>query len=243
MKTVLITGASKGIGFETAIKFSECGYNVIAVYNNSEKEAKKLLKYNNIHIFKADVSNECDVENLFDYAIKTFKKIDVLINNAGVALEQKLLIDVTESEFNKVFNVNVKGTFLTTKCAVKNMLNYGGKILNVSSVFGVVGGSCEAVYSASKSAVIAFSRALSLELENSSVAICSLILGFVDTDMNNHLSISDKLEFLKECGLNKMTTPKMVAQKIYEISEIKNQDIQGKNFPIYVGNALDGVNF
>ncbi len=243
MKTVVITGASKGIGYQTAIEFSKRGYNVVAVYNNSEVEAKTLLEYKNVSIFKADVTKSADVLNLFNYVLSTFKRIDILINNAGVALKQKMLIDVDESEFDSVFNVNVKGTFLTIKHALNDMLFNGGKIVNISSVFGVVGGSCEVVYSASKSAIIGLTRALSQELENSSVAICSIILGLVDTDMNKHLSATDIMQFLNDCGLTKMATPQMVAEEIYKICQKSNDEITGKNYPLFVGNMLDAVNF
>ncbi|MBR5439571.1 MAG: SDR family NAD(P)-dependent oxidoreductase [Clostridia bacterium] len=238
MKTVIITGASQGIGRCLAIHYASNGYQVLAVYNNSKSQAEALLEYKNIDIFKADVSSESEVDALFGYAKNKYGNIDVLINNAGVALKQKPLIDVLESEYNHVFNVNVKGVFLCTKNAVNNMLNNGGKIINISSVFGEVKGSCEVVYSASKSAVIGFTRALSEELEYSNIAVCSIILGLVDTNMNAHLTDEEKLDFVKECGLEKVPTPSEVATKIYQISTLTNKEINGKNFPIFAGNML-----
>lgn len=243
MKNVVITGASQGIGRALAIKFANNGYNVIAVYNSSKKEAEELLEYTNVDIFKADVSNSAQVESLFNYVYKKYGCVDVLINNAGVALKQKPLLDVSEGEFDSVFNVNVKGVFLCTKNAVNYMLNNGGKIINVSSIFGVTGGSCEVVYSSSKSAVIGFTRALSDELELSNIAVCSVILGLVDTKMNAHLSNQEKLDFVKECGLLKVPTPSEVADKIYQISNLKNNEINGKNFNVFTGNLHSGINF
>lgn len=243
MKNVIITGASQGIGRALAIKFSNKGYNVIAVYNNSKNEAEKLSEYKNVDIFKADVSSSAQVESLFNYAIKKYGNIDLLINNAGVSLKQKPLLDVSESEFDGIFNVNVKGVFLCSKNAVNNMLNKGGKIINVSSIFGVLGGSCEVVYSSSKSAVIGFTRALSEELELSNIAVCSVILGLVDTNMNAHLTNQEKLDFVKECGLIKVPTPAEVADKIYQISNLKNEEINGKNFNVFTGNLPSNINF
>ncbi len=236
MKTVIITGASQGIGKELAIKFSNNGYNVLAVYNNSKKDAEALKIYENIDIFKADVSIESEVDALFSYAQNKYGKIDILINNAGIALKQKPLLDVSELEFNSVFNVNVKGVFLCTKNAVNSMLHSGGKIINVSSIFGLVGGSCEVVYSASKSAVIGFTRALSEELAYSNISVASVILGLVDTNMNAHLSYEDKLSFVKECGLENVPTASEVALKIYEICLLDSSELNGKNFKVFTGN-------
>ena len=226
MKTVIITGASQGIGKELAIKFSNNGYNVLAVYNNSKNEAEALKNYKNIDIFKADVTTTSDVEALFNYAQKKYANIDILINNAGVALKQKPLLDVSELEFDFVFNVNVKGVFLCTKNAINAMLNNGGKIINVSSIFGVAGGSCEVAYSASKSAVIGFTRALSEELAYSNISVASVILGLVDTNMNAHLSSEDKLSFVKEYGLTSVPTASDVALKIYDICLLNKEELK-----------------
>ena len=134
MKTVIITGASQGIGRALAIQFSKNGYQVLAVYNSSKNAALTLLDYANIDIFKADVSNESEVDALFNYVLNKYGSIDILINNAGVCLKQKPVLDVTSSEFDAVFNVNVKGVFLCAKNAVNSMLNNGGKIINISSI-------------------------------------------------------------------------------------------------------------
>ena len=239
MKTVIITGASQGIGRALATTFSNNGYQVLAVYNTSKTKAQELLSLKNVDIFKADVSNGKEVDALFNYAVKKYGSIDILINNAGVALKQKPLIDVSCEEYDSVFNVNVKGVFLCTKNAVNNMLNNGGKIINISSIFGKIGGSCEVVYSASKSAVIGFTRALSEELALSNISVCSVILGLVDTNMNAHLSLEDKLAFVNECGLQTIPTPSEVATKIYEICQLSNSQINGKNFNVFTGNALN----
>jgi 3-oxoacyl-[acyl-carrier protein] reductase len=234
MKTAIITGVSRGIGREIAIKLNNNGYKVIGVYNKSEKEAKSLLPLG-IEVFKCDVSNFASLEEVFNYAILKYKKIDVLINNAGICLKQKFICDVSSSEFDSVINVNLKGVFNGVKLGVKNMLFSGGKIINVSSVFAVKGGSCEAVYSASKAGVLALSRAVSEEVIGSKLEISTLLLGLIDTDMNSHLSNEEKLEFMKNCGLKKIGTSKMVASKILNI--LGKENTNGKVFKFLVGNS------
>ncbi len=234
-KTVIITGASRGIGFELAKKFKKYGYNVVGTYLSSESQATELKKLN-IDVLKADVSIFNEIEAVFSYAVDKYKKIDVVINNAGVALKQKFILDVTEDEFDKVLGVNLKGVFNTTKCAVNNMLSFGGKIINISSIFALKGGSCEAVYSASKAGVTAFSRAVAEELESSPLSVCTAVLGLVDTGMNGHLSRNEKLEFVRGCGLKNIATPVKVANKIFKIAKVKGDN--GKVYKISVGNFL-----
>ncbi len=234
-KTVIITGASRGIGYELAKKFKKSGYNVVGTYLNSTSKATELKKLN-IDMIKADVSISSDVEALFSYAINKYNSVDVVINNAGVALKQKFILDVTEDEFDKVLGVNLKGVFNSTKCAVKNMLSNGGKIINVSSIFALKGGSCEAVYSASKAGVTAFSRAVSEEVDASPLSVCTVVLGLVDTKMNEHLTHDEKLEFVRSCGLKNIATPFTVASKIFNIVARKGDN--GKVYKISVGNFL-----
>ncbi len=234
-KTVIITGATRGIGRALAEKFKKEGFNVVGTYLNSDSLAEELKKQN-IDTIKADVSKFKDLETVFSYAISKYKKIDILINNAGISLKQKFILDVTENEFDSVISVNLKGVFNSTKLGVSNMLNNGGKIINVSSIFAKSGGSCEAVYSASKAGISAFSRAVSEEVENSKLEVITVTLGLIDTDMNSHLTAEEKLGFIKNSNLKKVPTAKMVANRIYNIS--KKDGINGKDFKIFVGNFL-----
>ncbi len=234
-KTVIITGATRGIGKALAEKFKKEGYNVVGTYLNSDSLAEELKKQN-IDTLKADVSKFNELETVFSYAKNKYNKIDILINNAGISLKQKFILDVTESEFDKVINVNLKGVFNSTKLGVSNMLDKGGKIINVSSIFAKSGGSCEAVYSASKAGVTALSRAVSEEVENSKIEVVTVTLGLIDTDMNSHLSCEEKLEFVKNSNLKKVPTAKMVANRIFNIS--KKEGINGKDFKIFTGNFL-----
>ena len=168
-KTVLITGASRGIGKAIAKLFAENNYNVVINYNKSEYEAKELQNYLiskgcSVRIFKADVSNINEVNSLINYTIGQFEKIDVLINNAGIS-KTNLFTDISYEEWNEIMNVNLNGVFYTTKKALQYMIpEMNGKIINISSIWGIVGGSFEVHYSASKAAIIGMTKALAKEL-------------------------------------------------------------------------------
>lgn len=164
-KTVLITGGSRGIGKETAIAFSKAGYNVVINYNKSEKEAVELaLSLGNAIAVRADVKNRAEVKEMVKLAKENFSHIDVLINNAGIA-EQKLFFDITEEDWDEMIGVNLKGIFnLCAEVAPDMVQRRYGKVINISSIWGISGASCEVHYSAAKSAVIGFTKALAKEL-------------------------------------------------------------------------------
>ena len=231
MKTVIITGASSGIGLSTAIKLKKQGFNVVGTYLKSESVAIETENKYGVKFIKCDVSDYKSVENLFDFAIKTYNKIDVVIANAGVALEQKLLIDASVLEIQSVIETNCLGAIYTDKLAVQNMLSLGGKIINVSSIFGLTGGSCEAVYTSTKSAIIGLTRALSLELTSSNIEVCAILPGLIDTPMNSRLSLEDKLEFVTEYGLNEVPKADYVADEIYKIIK-STESVNGKIFEL-----------
>lgn len=211
-KIVLVTGASRGIGRNIAYNLALEGYKVIANYNNSEKEAKDLqeeLKNKNIKIdiFKADVSRKQEVENLVNFVIEKYNKIDVLINNAGIA-EEKLFIDITEEDFDKMMKVNLYSVFYTTQEVVKNMLKlHNGIIINISSIYGLTGGSCEVHYSMAKAGIDGMTKALAKELGPSNIRINSIAPGAIDTDMNKNLTEEDWKVVEEETPLNKRGKP------------------------------------
>lgn len=211
-KIVLVTGASRGIGRNIAYNLALDGYKVIANYNNSEKEAKDLqqeLKNKNIKIdiFKADVSRKQEVENLVNFVIEKYNKIDVLINNAGIA-EEKLFTDITEEDFDKMMKVNLYSVFYTTQEAVKNMLKvHNGIIINISSIYGLTGGSCEVHYSMAKAGIDGMTKALAKELGPSNIRINSIAPGAIDTDMNKNLTEEDWKVVEEETPLNKRGKP------------------------------------
>ncbi len=233
---ILVTGGTRGIGYATCEYLLKKGHVVIVNYLNSDEIAIKMQK-SGFDIFKADVSNAFEVQKMFDYIYKKYNRLDVLINNAGICLPQKLLIDTSNEEFDKVFNVNVKGVYNTSKTAISKMLSSGGKIINISSVFALSGGSCESIYSASKGAISSFSRALASEMEFSSIAIVEVVLGLIDTDMNKHLTKEEKLAFIKGASLKKIYTPSDVAKRLYAIILKQNEQVNGKQFKIGVGKV------
>lgn len=232
-KIVLITGASRGIGRETALKFNSEGYEVIGTYNRSFSLISELENVG-IDMVKTDISCVSEVENLFNYVLNKYKKLDLVINNAGIAIKPKFVLDITENETNSLIDVNLKGTIYCTQNAVKNMLFSGGKIINVSSVFSVDGGSCESVYSASKAGIVGFTSAVSKELEDTSLQISTVLLGLIDTDMNSHLSKEEKCDFIKSYGLTKIPTAKNVANRLFKIANLDK--INGKTHKIFVGS-------
>ena len=214
-KTVFITGSSRGIGAETARAFYENGYNVVINYKNSEKEAKKLSEeLCGCLCLKGDVSKEEDVLDMLKKSTDRFGKIDVLINNAGIS-SSFLVTETPLEEWEKIFSVNVTGTFLMSKHFARHMVNnHSGKIINVSSIWGVSGASCESCYSASKGAVISFTKALAKELGPSGITVNCIAPGFIDTDMNKNLSPEDVESFCQETPLGRIGTPKDVAKAL-----------------------------
>lgn len=232
-KTVLITGSSRGIGAKTALKFSDMGYNVVINYNNSEKEALEILQKirdNGVEAIavKSDVSNYNEAKFLVDKAISEFGKLDVLVNNAGIA-HQKLFTDISESEWRRMFEVNIQSMFNCSKFAAKNMIkNHCGKIINVSSVWGVQGASCEVHYSASKAAVIGFTKALAKELGPSGITVNCVAPGVIDTDMNSHLKREDLEELINSTPLMRLGLTEDVANLIVFLASENANFITGQ---------------
>lgn len=243
MKTVLITGASRGIGREIALKFAVEGYNVVLNYNSSENKAKELA--NQIEKFgvkclalKADVAIEDEVIEMVNTALKEFGKIDVLVNNAGVALS-KLFQLTSMDEIARVFGVNTFGVINTSKAVVPSMVSEkSGKIINISSIWGRVGASMETIYSASKGAVIAFTMALAKELAPSNISVNCVCPGVIDTDMLLEYSDEDKVELKNQTPLNRLGTPKDVADAVYFLASDNANFITGQVITIDGGFAL-----
>lgn len=184
-KVVLITGGSRGIGREIAITLAQKGYQVIANYNKSEEQAQKLKQENtNIEIFKADVSKREEVHKMVEEIIRRYHKIDVLINNAGIS-ESKIFTDVTDEDWNKIINNDLYSAFCTTQEVITSMINRKeGCIINISSIWGLVGSSCETIYSIAKAGIDAMTKSLAKEMGPSNIRVNSIAPGIIDTDMN-----------------------------------------------------------
>lgn len=232
-KVMLITGASRGIGAAIALLAAKEGYKVVINYNASRDKAIALC--NDISSFggesialKADISNSCEVRDMIDEIHKEFGSIDVLVNNAGVS-SFSLFTDINENEWNRVFDVNVKGAFLVSKAVIPDMVHKKqGKIINISSIWGLVGSSCEVLYSATKAAIIGMTKSLAKELGLSGINVNCVAPGVIDTDMNAMLSDED-IEVLKEeTPLSRIGTPEEIAQTVLFLSSEKSNFITGQ---------------
>lgn len=243
MKTVLITGASRGIGREIAIRFASEGYNIVLNYNTSESKAKTIAKYIKdmgvkCLLVKADVSVEEEVNNMINIVLKEFGKIDVLVNNAGVSLS-KLFQLTTNDEIARVFGVNTFGVINCSKAVVPSMVSEkSGKIINISSIWGKVGASMETIYSASKGAVIVFTMALAKELAPSGICVNCVCPGVIDTDMLLEYNEEDKKELKNQTPLNRLGTPQDVADAVYFLASDKSNFITGQVITVDGGFAL-----
>lgn len=223
MGTAIITGASRGIGRATAKLFAMRGYNAVICYNNSKAEADALcdeLKREGFSAitYKVDVSKSIEVAALFNDVYEHFGSIDVLVNNAGVC-SFGLLTDVTDEEFDRVNGINYNGTFYCSREAVKYMLKeHKGSIVNVSSMWGICGSSCESVYSASKAAVIGLTKSLAKELGPSGIRVNCVAPGVIKTEMNACLSDETMNELSESTPLCRIGTPDEVAEAIYYLA-------------------------
>lgn len=222
-KTLFITGGSRGIG-EALVRRCAGKYNVAFTFNKSKDKAKAiecdLEKYGGVLAIECDVTDADSVKNAVNSAIKRFGKIDVLINNAGVS-GSGLFIDSSLKDWQRIFDVNVIGTFNVTKAVLPSMLSRGdGAIVNVSSVWGICGASMETVYSASKSAVIGFTKALAKEVAPSNVRVNAVAPGAVDTDMMKEYTQAEIDELCQtSIPLGRLANPDEVAAAIITLAE------------------------
>jgi len=208
-KVIIVTGASKGIGKEISKELAKKGNTIIANYNKSEKEIKELqqeLEKQNIKIdiYKADVSKREEAANLVKYTIQKYGKIDVLINNAGIS-QIKEFTQITDEDWNNMINTNLNSVFYMSQESCHNMIhNKKGCIINISSIWGITGASCEVHYSVSKAGVDALTKALAKELGPSNIRVNSIAPGIINTEMNAHLSEEEKQNIEEEIPLEKI---------------------------------------
>lgn len=218
MKKVLITGGATGIGKATALLFKQKGYDVFITYNQSEPDFDGITK------IKCNLENENEIIELFNQ----IKSIDVLVNNAGISLI-KQINNTTAEEYDKIMRINARSYFLCSREAVKLMLkSHSGAIVNVSSMWGQLGASCEIAYSMSKAAVIGLSRSLAQELAPSGITVNCVCPGIIDTRMN---SMFEKSELEEEVPIGRLGTAEEVADAIYFLSQNK-----------YITSQILGVN-
>ncbi len=230
-KTVLVTGGVRGIGKSIALAFLQKGYRVCVTYSKDEESAE-LVRKAGLETYRADVSKEEDVLRLF----RTVGEVDILINNAGMAL-MKQIQDVTYEEYNRLFSVNVGGAFLCAREAVKGMISkQSGLIVNISSVWGEVGASCESVYSASKSALIGFTKSLAKELGLSGIRVNCISPGVIDTKMNEHLTQEEMQGLIEEIPVGRLGTGEDVARAVLFLEE--NEYVTGVDIPVNGGFSI-----
>lgn len=215
-KTVVITGASKGIGAATAILFARKGYNVVIGYNDSFQTAKllssSLLSQGySVMPFKVNVTNRLETDLLIKETVYKFGSVDILINNAGIAFTG-LITETEDFDSDRIFDVNLKGVYNCCRSVTPTMVNQkSGKIINISSIWGQVGASCEVAYSAAKAGVIGLTKALAKELAPSGITVNSISPGLIDTTMNANISIDDLNAFVEDIPLGRMGDAEEIA--------------------------------
>ena len=242
-KVVFVTGASRGIGKEVALKYAENGYNVIINYASDKTDVESLKKEfeeKNVEtiIEKADVTNSNQIEELVKKAIEKFGKIDVLVNNAGIT-KDNLLMRMSEEEFDKVIEVNLKGTYIVTKAVTKYMMKKrSGSIINLSSVVGVAGNAGQTNYSASKAGIIGFTKSVAKELASRNIRANAVAPGFIETDMTAVLPDAVKENIHNQIPLKRMGTAKEVANLIYFLGSEESSYITGQVINIDGGMVM-----
>ena len=232
-QVVFVTGGSRGIGKAIALKYAENGYNVVINYvseNTNIDELKDEFDKYSIEslIVKADVSKAEEVENAVKQAIEKFGKIDVLVNNAGITRD-KLLMRMKEEDFDKVIEINLKGTFLVTKAVTPYMMKRrNGRIVNLSSVVGVTGNAGQSNYSASKAGIIGFTKSVAKELASRDIRANAVAPGFIDTDMTNVLSDDVKANINAQIPMKRMGTAREIANVVYFLGSEESSYITGQ---------------
>ena len=242
-QVVLVTGASRGIGKEVALKYAEKGYNVAINYVSDKTDVKSIEKEfeekgAQCLIEKADVSKSEDVEQFVKKVIEKFGKIDVLVNNAGIT-KDTLLMRMKEEDFDKVLEINLKGTFLVTKAVTPYMMKKrNGRIINLSSVVGVTGNAGQANYSASKAGIIGFTKSIAKELASRNIRANAVAPGFIDTDMTSVLNDEVKENINSQIPMKRMGTAREIANVVYFLGCEESSYITGQVLNIDGGMVM-----
>lgn len=222
MKTAIITGGAKGIGRAVSKLFAERGYNILINYNSSHEAAMSLsaeLKNKPHILYKADITDSSSVNEMITAAYEKFGGVDVLVNNAAIA-EQALFCDITDSAWKHMIDVNLNGAFYASRAAAKYMIaQKSGSIVNVSSIWGIAGGSCEVHYSASKAALIGMTKALAKELGPSGIRVNAIAPGITETDMMFDLDKDERKALIDETPLKRFASPQEIAEAIVFLAE------------------------
>lgn len=237
MKNVLITGGSRGIGAECVRAFSKRGYRVTFIYINNDAAAKALSSETGAAAVRCDVSSMYDMKNAAEL-ISSAGNIDILVNNAGIS-QIKLFQDISEQDWDKMFDVNIKSMYIATKLFVDGMISRKyGRIINISSMWGETGGSCEVHYSASKAAVIGFTKALAKELGPSGITVNCVSPGVIDTDMNKSVDPQELESLVDEIPACRIGKPADIAETVCFLASEAAGYITGAVIPVNGGFVI-----
>lgn len=242
-KTVIVTGGSKGIGAATAILFAQKGWNVCVNFNESYESASLLcrsLTENGFSVMaqKANVANKMEVDLMVKETLYKFGSLDVIINNAGIAYEG-LITDTDEVDFDRIIDVNLKGVFNCCKAVTPAMVSRkSGCIINISSMWGQIGASCEVAYSAAKAGVIGLTKALAKELAPSGITVNCIAPGIIETGMNSNLTVEELNDFVNEVPLGRMGSADEIAEAAYFLSSPAAEYITGQVLGINGGYVI-----
>lgn len=240
MKTALVTGGSRGIGAATALELARAGYAVAVNYRNNAEKAAEIVKKiatdgGRAMAVSADISDTAAVVRMFDEVRARFGGVDLLVNNAGVSYIG-LFQDMSDADINRLISVNLVGAMVCSREAVKDMLRQkSGVIINVSSMWGEVGASCEAVYSAAKAGLIGFTKALAKELGPSGIRVNCVSPGVIRTDINSELTEEVIAELREDTPLLRIGAPEDVAQAIAFLASEQASFITGQTLPVNGG--------
>ena len=237
-KTVFITGGSRGIGECAVREFARLGYNVAFTYFKSEDKAKEIEKSTGTCAIFADVSKSEDVNNAIKIATEKYGKIDILINNAGID-EFALFTDITDEMWHNMIDTNLSSAFYASRAVLPQMiLRKDGVIINISSMWGQVGASCEVHYSVSKAGMIGLTKALAKEVGPSDIRVNCVCPGVIDTDMNKHLTKEDLEQLKCDTPLGKIGKAQDVVNTLIFLSEDKSSFITGQIFGVNGGYII-----
>ena len=237
-KTVIITGAFGGIGRATAEKFAQNGYNLALTYNNNfDLEFIAKLKTYNIEVLalQCDQSKENDIINFVNSAFKEFEYIETLVCNAGKSETVNVITEKSIQEIDELISVNLRGTILFNKEVIKHFLKQKhGNIINISSIYGLSGGSLESIYSACKAGVIGLTKSLAVECAPF-IRVNAVAPGCTDTPMTSYLTETDKKEIISSTPLERIATPEDIANAIYFLASDESSFITGEVLPVTGG--------
>ena len=242
--SVLITGSSRGIGAATALAFGKAGWQVAVNYRHSEAQALEVCRQ--IEAFggtalpiQADISGSREAKTLIETAVSSFGRLDALVCNAGIALPQMLLTDVTDDQWHNLFAADVDGVFFPVRAALSYFVRQkSGSIVTISSMWGQVGGSCEVAYSAAKGAVISFTKALAKEVGPSGIRVNCVCPGVIQTEMNAHLSPADLEALRQETPLETLGRPEDVAETVRFLCSEEARFITGQMIGVNGGMVV-----